>query len=500
LPIPRTGEPLAAAGDHAPAPHGDRVFAVAFSGGRDSLALLHLSCRLAAAHGLTVVALHVHHGLLPEADAWLASARRLCRRWAARGWPLRFMATRLSGTPDSGQSLEAWARDGRRAALDVMARAAGARLLLLAQHRRDQAETVLIQALRGAGAAGLAAMPARIDRAGLCWARPWLGQPREAIDAYVRHHRLRPVEDPSNQDPDLARSRLRLQVWPALHQAFPQVERVLGQVARRAAEADAALQELAALDAAACCDDQGLRLDDWLMLSPARRANLLRGWWQTHAGRRIADTLVQRLLAELPRLQVRRSSARWAQGAWRLDLYRGRLTLRPQAVTASTASPATGGCDRLEPEAAVVAADAATERPPGPMPGLLGLPPLACWPADGRLCWPMPQWGGELRLLPAAATQPGLDPQILPWLEARPRSGGERFVLRPGGMARSLKKQFQCLGVPAEARHGPLLWAADRLVYVPGLGLDARVAVTAGPARWSLHWCDGNPSADWSTG
>lgn len=90
----------------------------------------------------------------------------------------------------------------------------GATVVLLAHHERDQAETLLLQALRGAGVAGLAGMPQSIERHGITWVRPWLRQPRSAIEAYVRLHRLRHVDDDSNEHPRYARNRLRLEVCP----------------------------------------------------------------------------------------------------------------------------------------------------------------------------------------------------------------------------------------------------------------------------------------------
>ena len=152
--------------------------AVAASGGRDSTALLHATARAARDLGLEVHALHVHHGLVADADAWLERLEAQCRRWRAAGLPVHFHSTRLDGRPARGESVEAWARRERYQALAAMARHAGCALVLLAHHRRDQAETFLLQALRGAGPAGLAAMPRRAERAGLTWARPWLAQPR----------------------------------------------------------------------------------------------------------------------------------------------------------------------------------------------------------------------------------------------------------------------------------------------------------------------------------
>lgn len=296
------------------------ALAVAASGGRDSTALLHATCRAAQAVGLQVHALHVHHGLQAAADAWAAHVRGQCRRWGAR-----FHLARLTGQPAAGESVEAWARRERYAALGNMARAAGCRHVLLAQHRRDQAETVLLQLLRGAGARGLAAMPARAEREGMVWLRPWREQPREAIESYLRQHRLSFVDDASNADPRFARNRIRLAVWPALAQAFPQAEPALATAARRAADEAQALRELAALDAAVVRDGEVLLKAAWLSLSPARRVLQLReaiaGW----TGQGAPETLVQRLADELPRCP----SGRWPAPGGQLLLRRGRLSYVP---------------------------------------------------------------------------------------------------------------------------------------------------------------------------
>ena len=174
-----------------------------------------------------------------------------------RGLPVSLSWRRLQAAPAAGDSIEAWARRERYAALADMARACGAALVLLAHHRRDQAETFLLQALRGAGPAGLAAMPREALRDGIVWARPWLEQPRHAIEAYVRRHRLSFVEDPSNADRSLARNRLRHAVWPALAAASITPSTSLAASARRAQEAAECLRELAALDAPQACAAAG---------------------------------------------------------------------------------------------------------------------------------------------------------------------------------------------------------------------------------------------------
>jgi tRNA(Ile)-lysidine synthase len=240
--------------------------AVAVSGGHDSTALLHCTLRQARPLGIEVWALHVHHGLMPQADAWLQQVQSQARRWGAR-----FDCRRLQGQPARGDSVEAWARAGRYEALAEMAREHGCNLVLLAHHRLDQAETFLLQALRGAGVAGLSAMPTAAQRQGLVWARPWLDTDPQAIASYVRRQRLQHVQDPSNADPAFLRSRLRQQLWPTLAAAFPQTQAALAASAGHAQEAHSLAMEVAAIDLQGIASGHGMRLSAWRQLSPARQ-------------------------------------------------------------------------------------------------------------------------------------------------------------------------------------------------------------------------------------
>ena len=441
----------------APLPTTAAVVAVAFSGGPDSLALLHVTCRSAAALGLQVVALHVHHGLLPEADGWQRQAQALCARWQGRGRPVTLRCTRLAGSPQRGDSIEAWARQGRYAALADMALEAGAAMVLLGQHRRDQAETVLLQALRGAGPAGLSGMVRNWQQGGITFVRPWLDQPREAILAYLKRHRLKAVQDPTNADPSLARGRLRLKVWPALQSAFADAETALAAVAARAQQADAALDELAALDLAPLWDGLALRVPGWLVLSPARQANALRAWLRAQPGVVVSQALIDRLLADLPRCQ----SGQWPAGAGQVCvLYRGRLACR--VLSAVTTPPAENA----------------------PHSGDQHLLDLS---TPGR--YAVPGWQGHVEVI--ATTSDGIAPQHLVAVRPANRSGGERLALAPNAPPRSLKKQYQSLGVPADQRGGPLLWLGDQLLFVPGLGIDARWWAPGGQPQLALRWRPG---------
>jgi tRNA(Ile)-lysidine synthase len=430
------------------------VVAVAYSAGRDSTALLHATARAGQAQGFDVVALHVHHGLMPQADAWLELAQAQCRRWHKAGLPVRLVSTRLTGKPAKGDSVEAWARRERRSALARMAHEAGARAVLLAHHRRDQAETVLLQALRGAGAAGLAAMPGAVERDGLWWLRPWLDRPREAIEAYVRQYRLRHVEDTSNADTRFARSRLRVKLWPTLLESFADAEGALVAVARRAQEAQAILAAVAAADLEALADGERLNVAAWRRLDDARRANALRAWLHHRLGRGAPESLIERLNSDLPHA----TSARWpVDGARQLALYRARLGLVDQ--------PAQRDADD-----------------------------------DGQVIdlsrigmHPLPRWGGAIEV--QRADRGGVSPDVLKACTLRTRRGGEQFQARPRSTPRSLKKQYQAAGIAAWQRDGPLVYADGRLLYVPGLGIDARWQGAERRGGLTLRW-----HAGWATG
>ena len=443
-PTPRTAETRV----------GRRCIAVAYSGGRDSTALLHATLAEATPLGIDVLALHVHHSLSPNADAWLAHCEEQCRRWRRRHPGLRFVAQRLTTRPAKGDSVEAWARQARYRALREMAQARGATAVLLAHHRRDQAETLLLQALRGAGIAGLAGMPRSVSRDAIEWQRPWLHQPREAIEAYARRYRLQHIEDESNADPRFARNRLRLAVWPALTAAFAQAETALATTAEWAQQSAAALQELAQLDLERIAESDGLVVDRWSTLSEARRSNALRAWLKAQTGAAASASLVMRLMDELPNVD-RARRARWPLADAELRLHRG--LLRHIAMVAV---------------------------------------PTPCAPREATLnvrragSYALPGWGGCLQVRRVASD--GVPLAWLAPLDLVARIGAEQFQAGPARPPRSLKKQYQSAGVAAWERGGPLFYRADQLVFVPGLGLDARVIGQPGQALVSLQWRAGH--------
>jgi tRNA(Ile)-lysidine synthase len=206
-----------------------RRVAVGLSGGVDSVVLLELLRAAAPRLGLRLEAVHVHHGLSPHADAWARFCRALCRRWLV---PLTVRRVQVE---KRGRGLEAAARAARRA---IFARHP-APVIALAHQLDDQAETVLLNLLRGAGVRGASAMPV-VGRLGAkILLRPLLAVPRSTVAAYARARGLRWIEDESNRDAALTRNFVRLQVGPLLETRFARWRENLARAARHFAATDA---------------------------------------------------------------------------------------------------------------------------------------------------------------------------------------------------------------------------------------------------------------------
>ncbi|MGB4073187.1 tRNA lysidine(34) synthetase TilS [Pseudomonas sp.] len=251
---------------------------VALSGGLDSTVLLHLLASLAQREALPPLsAIHIHHGLQAAADAWPAHCRELC---AALSVSLQVEYVQVA----PGASLERAAREARYAAF--AARLGAGEVLLTAQHRDDQAETLLFRLLRGAGVQGLSAMPVSRALGVGQLVRPLLNCSREELLAYAREHKLTWIEDPSNADERFSRNYLRRQVLPALLSRWPQAATNMARSAAHLSEAAQLLDELAQQDMAAAEDATefawlslpNLALPALRALSEPRQRNALRYW------------------------------------------------------------------------------------------------------------------------------------------------------------------------------------------------------------------------------
>jgi tRNA(Ile)-lysidine synthase len=202
---------------------GNKKVAVGLSGGVDSVVLLH-----ALSRHLPLRAVHVHHGLSPNADAWTSFCRALCRRL---GVPLTVRRVRVR---KAGKGLEAAARQARYAAFEQLPVDA----IALAHQLDDQAETVLMNLLRGAGVRGASGIPAVRRLQGKMLVRPLLDVPREAIVGYARRHGLPWIEDESNTLEDLTRNFLRRRIAPVLAERYPRWREALARAARHFSRAE----------------------------------------------------------------------------------------------------------------------------------------------------------------------------------------------------------------------------------------------------------------------
>jgi tRNA(Ile)-lysidine synthase len=408
----------------------------ALSGGVDSVVLLEVLVALRARLGFGLEAAHVHHGLGSGADGWAAFCADLC---GARG--LHLHVFRVEVARDHPGGLEAAARIARHRALAGV----DCDWLVLGHHRDDQAETVLFRLLRGAGVHGVAAMraiePGDEKRAGKL--RPLLEESRAGIHAYARAQKLQWVEDDSNADPRFTRNDLRLRILPALEAGFPAARAALARAAAHFGEAAALLDDLAAMDMAACGGETFERAA-LLRLPEARLANLLR-WRIRRLGNLPPSTA---WLGEALR-QLRASEAPLLLPLGKIACYsyRGRVWIAPP----------------LAP-------------PPSPRP----------WrAAEGKTNWA----GGEMRC--RAATGAGISAAALLGAECRlaVRVPGLKLRLKAGSASGRFKELCQAAGIPAWLRdHLPVLEVNGRPAWIGGIGIDAAFACAPGEPGWMLEW------------
>lgn len=402
----------------------DARLCVALSGGVDSVVLLHAACKLAAHHGsLGLRAIHVDHGLQPASTRWAARCRELCDRLAV---PVEVVALQLA--PAKGESVEAAARSARYAALAV--RLAPDECLLTAHHADDQVETVLLQLFRGAGVAGLSAMPESAPLGAGLHLRPLLQVGRDALLSCATTLGFDWSEDPMNADSRFARAYLRHEVLPVIQARWPAVSHTIGRSARHFAAAQRLLETLADADGAPLVDEHGcLGIAGLMALPRERRLNVLR-WWI--AGQKLGIPSTARLESILRDVVPARDDAQpivtWRAGEVRR--YRGKLyAMRPLGPL-----------------------------PPGEWRQEIRLGDVIELPCGlGRVS--LEVTSGEGLAISTLST-----PLVLTF-----RTGGER--LRPAGRQdrRRLRHLLQEHAVPPWLRGRlPLLWAGDRLVAVVG--------------------------------
>jgi tRNA(Ile)-lysidine synthase len=418
---------------------------VALSGGIDSTVLVHA---LATAGAPALRAVYVDHGLDPRAADWGRQCQRLC---AGLGVPFGALVVRVDPAGEEGP--EAAARRVRYRAL--VGQLTPDEALLTAHHRDDQAETVLLNLLRGSGVAGLAGIPTGAWLDGHRVLRPLLGVSRAALADYARSAGLEWVEDPSNDDLRMDRNFLRHEVLPRLATRWPSVRATLSRSARLCAEAQDLLDELAAADLRRLRRGAALEVARLRALAGPRQRNAVRWLCRRELGsappdRRLREGLAQILDAAADRHPV----LGWAGGEIRR--YRGRLY-----VLRACGAPPSG--------------------PAGVLPARAGAT-LELGPGAGRLRLVRARGQG----IAASRVGTGLCVGF--------RTGGER--LRPAGAAhhREVKKLLQERGVvPWMRSRIPLLWSDDRLVAVGHLWVAAEFAANAAEPGLRVKWEDHPP-------
>jgi tRNA(Ile)-lysidine synthase len=454
-------------------PHSGKL-AIAYSGGLDSSVLLHLAHAWAMQHGVALYAFHVHHGISPNADAWLAHCGQQCAELHVAFGARRIA---LQGARQSG--VEAAARKQRYAALGELCREHGVDVLLTAHHLDDQAETVLLQMLRGSGTAGLSGMdncnraPGLLQNETLLLARPLLSASRRELEAFQRAHHVRHVEDESNTDPRYARNALRHLVMPALAQHFPGFQERFARSARHAQSAQRLLDELADQDLAAALEGATAHRDDaeascgtlsiahLRTLGTDRNCNLLRRWFHQRGLAMPSTSWLHEMLEQL--LGAREDARlRVTHPECEVRRHRGRLVLAPRL-----------------PELAGMREDKFDDAPEQAFR----------WRGEAHMAFP--DYGGVLHIEPAEAGQGGLEAG---WLQTQAlaigfRSGGETLKPAPNRPTRSLKHHYQALGIPAwERERLPVVKAGGQVLFAAGIGMDCHHLAAGGGNRVIFRW------------
>ncbi len=438
------------------------------SGGVDSVVLLHLLQQLSPRYSWRLSALHVHHGISPQADAWAVFCADLCARY---GIPLQIAQVDIAPLREMG--IEAAARKLRHAALARQP----VDFIALAHHLDDQAETLLLQLLRGAGVKGASAMPfaKRVAQhtpapwEGEGWGggekltltpspillRPLLNVARGELLVYAQQHVLQWVEDDSNADDTYPRNFLRHRVLPLLEQRFPAYRETLARSARHFAEAAILLDELAVQDAHMPIHflegegEPSLEIARLQSLSQPRAKNLLRYFLATQ-GAPIPDST--RLAEMLRQLCHARSDAavRITFGDWQVRCYRGKVYAFPML---------------LEPDAEF------------------------CAPWRGETVLALPELGGSLHFEACMGYGLSLKKLQQATVTVRLRRGAEH--IRPDNKrpTRTLKNLLQEHGIPPWQRDTlPLLFCDDELVCVPGVAIGYAYRAQPDEAGVMVSW------------
>lgn len=417
----------------------DKTYWVAYSGGLDSHVLLHTLAALAKHHPISVKAVYVHHGLSPNASAWAAHCAAVCRELG-----VDFIQKNLCIDKKTGESIEALAREARYLALQKLMTENS--VLVTGHHQDDQAETLLLQLIRGSGLKGLSAMPIVKPFAKGVHGRPFLMMARATMQAYAEKNQLTWIEDESNHERRLARNFLRHEIFPLLKTRWPSVTATLTRAAEHCAEAQAFVDQVIHKDLDRClsgADGIGLSVTALQTFSSTRQRHILREWL---ARKHYPIPPVAKMQA-IQTNGLQAATDRFPCITW------GGVELRRYQ-------------DVLYVMKCLVAHD--TTKRYG-------------WRLDTELRIP---GVGRLQAHKANLVSLKLGVQQV---EVRFRQGGEVCRLPGRACHHALKKLFQQWKIPPWLRsRTPLLFVGEELVAVPGYYLHQDYISQAGEESWSL--------------
>lgn len=447
---------------------GHQHLLVAYSGGLDSSVLLHqLVCLRQQLPELHLRAIHVHHGLNPQADSWVKHCRKQCAEWEVE---LEVVKVQVDAR---GKGIEAAARAVRYQAFVEHLRPEDA--LLTAQHQDDQCETLLLALKRGSGPAGLSAMPARGVTGGHVHLRPLLSCSRLQLENWAAENHLQWIEDDSNQDCRYDRNFLRQAVIPLLNARWPHFSQATARSASLCAEQEQLLDELLAESLDALIDQQGsLAVAPLAAMSDSRRSALIRRWIARQQGQMPSRDALRRIWLEVA-CSREDAEPRLLLGQHEIRRYRNRLywlalcepvrhvVIEWPASVRSVALPARmGWLVRRESEEnndgqRRVAGHNIYEKEAG-----------CCAPSAEAMVTIRPPAGHE---------------RVTVRFQAR---GKFHFVGRAG--SRSLKKLWQDLGVPPWQRERiPMIFYDDQLIAAPGIFVTREGQAGTG-TFWQTVW------------
>ena len=401
---------------------------VALSGGVDSVVLLHLLHQIQKTQTFTLKASHVHHGLSKNADKWVKFCEKLCTKLSV---PLDVHYIKLPKKKSLG--IEGEARQLRYEKLLQIK----TDLVVLAHHEDDQAETFLLQLIRGAGVKGLSSM-AHFDGSRRLW-RPLLNTSRIDIESYAKKHKLKWIEDESNQNIDFDRNFIRSKILPLLKNRFNHIIKVISRSSSHLAEAQSLLDDLAKIDLKKHLKSYNyknkLKVKALEKLSLSRAKNVLRYWLEINGQMMPSKDLLDELLRQV--LTAKKDAELKIQLSKEFEIrrYQDEIYIVPKNLQTNKNYEMT-------------------------------------WAGESEIILPNGQ-----KLTFKKAKGRGINLKFLDHqkLKIRNRQGGESFKLDSKRPTKKIKQLLQESDLPPWERDFlPLFFVGDDLAFVPNFGIDIK--------------------------